>query len=829
MVSEGLPVPPGFVVTTRVFNELAAERVSKLAGALTYVQGSGMDALQKASDSLTQSIREIRLPRQVVSAIGSAYDTLGRGTVSVRSSATAEDLASASFAGQYATVLNVISVEAIIRSLLEVWASLYSPHAIAYCAKNNIPHTDVRMAVVIQRLLYPEASGVLFTQDPVTGEDHFTVNASWGLGEGVVSGVVSTDHFVISPESGQLISSELANKDIKFVTSEHGGVTQVAVPESLRLEPSLSEAQISTLTGLAERVVDLFEGPQDIEFATVGDDVYLLQARPITTALADPVSEIDWGAGMDTQYGWVLHQVLSSRGPLYELQRDLARYYLEGQRVCFEETGSPRNANHIAHITNGYVYVRPPAVDPEVSAKKRARHSTLWDTCAEQGTSYYEVHLRPLIEDRLAQLALQKASSSTLPTLVEYLEACMDAWGYIMGHLHWCMMKAERPPDWPSMFHEITGEPAVDSDVFIQAVSNTTTRLTARLQKLAKMVQSDAELTVIFHARDFAQMDDPEISDHAGVLSFKKEFSKLLRIFGQRTGWSFGSNTTLLSPTWNRRPEIPMDLVASYAERDVDELTRLEAQSRRNRKNATKRMRRRLAGDPDRLERFDLALSIATNTVRSMENHNHMMEQCTTGTLREAMHAVGTALVAKGLIDAADDVLHVSLQELKAVASGEGDTDLHAKAKSRASEWDERARLQPPPNVGSGPKPDNPFAGMSDLPPGVGLTGGILKGVSASRGRATGPARVALQTDALPRVHPGDILVAVNAGAEWTPAMSLLGGIVLDRGAVHQHAALVAREYRIPAVLMTRDATSVIKEGMTITVDGDAGTVELGS
>ena len=140
MTSCGLPIPAGFVVTTTVFNELAAPQVRELTGALTHVQGSEVDALQEASDSLTQSVREIRLPRDVALAIESAYDRLGRGAVSVRSSATAEDLDGASFAGQYATVLNATSVEAIISCLLEVWASLYSPHAIAYREKNSISH-----------------------------------------------------------------------------------------------------------------------------------------------------------------------------------------------------------------------------------------------------------------------------------------------------------------------------------------------------------------------------------------------------------------------------------------------------------------------------------------------------------------------------------------------------------------------------------------------------------------------------------------------------------------------------------------------------------------
>ena len=210
-----------------------------------------------------------------------------------------------------------------------------------------------------------------------------------------------------------------------------------------------------------------------------------------------------------------------------------------------------------------------------------------------------------------------------------------------------------------------------------------------------------------------------------------------------------------------------------------------------------------------------------------MENHNHIMEQGITGVLREAIHWMGLGLVRDGLLDNSDDVFHLSLVELRQVARGGSGGDLRRLVNQRREEAQRDSQLLPPPTVGSGgPPPVNPLA-RYDLPPEVGLDGFALRGIGASPGKAQGRARVTSMDVLVPSVEKGDILVAQNAGPAWTPIFPLLGGLVLDQGAVFQHAALVAREYGIPAVIMTRDATSVIIEGQMLTVDADQGLVNL--
>jgi len=824
MAAAGVPVPPGFIVTTDVFSEVFSTHMTSLADVVSNVDMLDMGALESASDIARQMILKSKLPDGVAQAIGAAYETLGQGPVSVRSSATAEDLPDASFAGQYDSYLNVKSLADVESRLLQVWASLYSSHAIAYNLKNDIAHSAIRMAVVIQRQLDPEASGVMFTRDPMTGEDRHVVNCALGLGEGVVAGTVQTDRFVLDPETGVALSSEIAVKPTMLTANAEGGVSEVAVTEARQNSPALDERELRELSALGRQLAQLLGGPQDIEFAFVDGQLQCLQARPITGAgsLDDP---LDWEGSIDTQYGWTLSHM--GRGPYRRLHQDAFNHYMDGQRLCFEETGSPRSRSHILQYVNGFAYVRSPEVDDEAVAALQKQHAERWHNVVERsGKNYFEAVNRSDIEDRLKVLRRKRPKNQDLLALISYMEATFEVYGYVMGHLHWCQISPGARRDWVAEHHEVTGESSQEAMVFLQQIPNMTTRLVRRLRKLARIVQGDPELARVFAEKDYDVLSAPELNERPSVREFLKGFKNLMRDYGRRTGWGFGSATDFDSPTWNMKPQLPLGHIGSYALQELDELDQLDAQALKQRQRATQRIRRRLAGDPEKLARFEAGLKDAINNIKSMEDHNHFMEQLTAGTMREAINMVGNALADRGLVDSPDDVFHLSVDELKDIESGNGPHDLRGLVHDRKNERDILSQVQPPSSLGNGPMPPNPFASQAAGPSNVGLDGDIIRGVAASRGQGTGQARLALGSE-LPEIKRGDILVAPNLGPQWTPIFPILGGIVMDQGAIFQHPCLIAREYRIPAVIQTRDATKVIKEGQRITVDGDSGIVDL--
>ena len=824
MVDSGLRVPDGFVVTSHAMDAMTPTDLPELLAPLESASNTDLDAITLVSNVVRDAIRAAQLETDLLDAIRNAHQRLESDAVSVRSSATAEDMADASFAGQYESFLNILGFDEIVLCIRDVWASLYSPRAIAYRLQTGLDHGAVRMAVVVQKQLQPDAAGVLFTRDPVTGARRFVASASLGLGEGVVTGEAPADQFQIDPDTGTAISSHIVSKNARVVSLPSGGIERAEVPEAARMQPALSDSHLQELWSMARSLEDLFGRPQDIEFAVADNAVHLLQSRPITTRAAEDAA--DWEEGLDTSYTWTLSRMtFFLEGPMYRLQLDSGLAYVDGLRQCYEETASDFSHNHIIHVMNGYFYIRSPDEDSASIVQRQERHAAKCRAYIDQGTTNYQEEMVPRIQQIHKDLRRLARAGTSIPARVKYLEACIEAAGLVMGHLHWCMIDQVNRLDWSSAFHQVTGEPVEDSDLFLQAVPNRTTRLVARLRNLARLVREDPGLASAFADGNFEVLEYPSHCDRIVTKIFNRRFRSMMKDYGFRTGWGYGSSVGFDASTWNMAPTKPLELIASYAQQDIDRLESIEARALRQRQTATRRIRRKLAGSPARLGNFEFTRKRAQSAAARMEDHNYLMEQCTVGQSRDAMHEMGVTLVRAGLLDDPLDALHISLDELKKVAAGNGPEDLRSLVRQRAEERDRLAKFTPPPTLGRPPAPSitDPRDDHETDP-----DASTLRGQTASRGRATGTARVVRADAAPPRLREGDILVTTNVGPDWTLLFPLLSGIVLDSGEIFQHPAIVAREYRIPAVFQTRVGTSRIREGQVITVDGDAGIVELG-
>ena len=813
-----VPVPEGFVVTTAAFRAVAA-RLEADVSRLGDSRSTGDRALRAAGDRIRGRILETPFPRGAVADIRAAWERMGRPPVSVRSSSTAEDLAGASFAGQYDSLLNVVSFKGVLAGIKQVWASLHSPHAIGYRRRNGIAHPDAAMAVVVQVQLDPDAAGVLFTRDPVTGQAKSVVTAALGLGEGVVAGTAPADRFVLSPRAGKVLEAELAEKKAAVRPLAAGGIETAPVGAKMQAAPALSPARLKRLAVYGKRLEERFGGPQDIEFASAGAKVWILQARPMTAVEAAVRPERPWGRGVDRKHTW------SRRGgPFFRLEQDVVLGQLKHLKDCYDETGSPMAVNHLGFAVNGYLYVRPNPVGERTLKKRHRLQTERVEQSLEKGKSYFEDVLQALIEKRLAKLRAQRARARTLPAKVAYMEACIEARGYVQGNLHWRQGRPGGRGNWHKAFSEITGEPEHHANVYVQAIENRMTMVIARIRELARIAKSDRTLRRLFAARDFGALADPKIAARAGTRRFQVRFRAMMRVYGIRAGHGYGTGSGFETPTWNMDHGIPLEFVATYMEQDLDRLDRDEREARRERERAVRRTRARLARDPERLERFNGALKEAVIGVRFLEDHNYYMEQCTIGTMREAIHLVGRAFAERGQIDEPDDIIHFSVEEIRAAAR-RAPADLRPLVLRRTRELERRRRMNAPATVGK--KPKKPRGGPEEGEKKVGLDGSLIRGESASSGQATGRAVVARPGQPHPQIRPGDILVAPNVGPDWTPLFATIGGLVLDEGSLSQHAALVAREYKVPSVMRTREASKVIRDGQHVRVEGSAGTVEL--
>src|SRR5499427_8485120 len=289
---EGIRVPPGFCVTTDAFRRILSTTpwTDDQLDRLSRLDPDDRQAIRTLSAEIRRALEGIAMPDDVAAAITSSVTRLGgQAACAVRSSATAEDLPMASFAGQQDTYLNVVGLAAILRHVSRCWASLFTERAVTYRQRNGFDHRKVRMAVVVQRMLFPQAAGILFTADPVTSNRKVvSIEASFGLGEALVSGLVNPDVYKV--RDGEVIAKAVATKRLAIHALPAGGTQELAIEPESQKQPVLTDAQILRLAQLGRRIEAHFGHPQDIEWCLVDDGFQIVQSRPITTLFPIPAT-----------------------------------------------------------------------------------------------------------------------------------------------------------------------------------------------------------------------------------------------------------------------------------------------------------------------------------------------------------------------------------------------------------------------------------------------------------------------------------------------------------------------------------------------------------
>jgi pyruvate,water dikinase len=305
MTQAQIPVPPGFIVSAQAYTRFIEQAglrpdIQKLLSPLDYNDSA---RLQKVSEEIKTLIRSTPVPQRIAAEIKKAYRQLGGGPVAVRSSATAEDLADASFAGQQATFLNIVGEDEVVEAVRACWASLFEARAIFYRADKGFEHMKVAIAVPVQRMVQSLRSGVMFTLEPVSGDrSRITIEAVFGLGEAIVSGEITPDLYVLDKASLRILEKRVVNQERQFVRNpqangDGGANVWLPVPDELARQRKLSDEQIVALATIGKRVEEHYGSPQDIEWAEEGGELYILQTRPVT-ALA--VAGVEMGEAEET-------------------------------------------------------------------------------------------------------------------------------------------------------------------------------------------------------------------------------------------------------------------------------------------------------------------------------------------------------------------------------------------------------------------------------------------------------------------------------------------------------------------------------------------------
>ena len=867
LLAAGGRVPPGFVVPAAAYRKAMAPVRGQLAERLAELgdEPEG-ERLEECAATLQALVRAAALPEGLAGAIErEALALLARpvGTegseparLAVRSSATAEDLPGASFAGQYDTYLGIESADGVVEAVRKCWASYWTGRAIAYRRQRGLDHLSGAMAVLVQRLVPADAAGVAFTAHPTTGYRHLvTVNAALGLGEGVVDGKVPADTYCVDTGLNEIVHRTVAVKTERVVAA--GGATEkTAVDEETAKGPALSDTQLLALAAVAREIEERAGCPQDVEWARCGEELYVLQSRPITALPEDPAERfgIRWDDPKDRARHWRLNRSYEApeKGKaLKPLALDMHALferswvnsaYLVGRDRVFDK-----------RVLGPYLYTsrRMPFLTEEARLVAREAFGARVERAREAGGCLYREEQQAELEGTNVRLRDYDREGATDVELADHLE---EAARVFVRHwtLHWLWWEGDwndwgggqGAPDgrhekrWERLYQELTGDTRKNAHLaLLEGLSNRLTEAVDGLLTLARIAQRYAPL------REAIESEPPrevlvriERGEVVGGRAFLRALGRLLAAQGLRTGDGAGADTTPLTPPWMAEPSLVLETVRHYLPQDIGRLRRVRRAADRRRERRTEEARRRVGDDPEKRERFERALAAARESARWFEDHNYLIDSATHALHYLALTAGARRLVGRGVLEAVEDVLWLKRDEVCAALRDAEHGPLRGVVAERKAEHERWERLTPPPWLGAPPPPptsrtpeqqERYEAEKSERTKreGTDTPRVLLRGQGGSRGVATGRVRIIASSTPVPDIERGDVLVAHDAGPMWTPVFPVAGAIVLAGGTFFQHPMITAREYRVPAVFQAKGATTALAEGQRVTVDGTRGLV----
>jgi len=732
LLARGFPVPDGFVLTTRAFDRFLA-------------------ANELRQDCSPEAVLGAEIPGDVENALIEAAASLGDIPLAVRSSGVAEDLAGASFAGQYETVLGVRGQEALTTAVRRCWASAFGERVAEYRAAHG-PRGPVGMAVLVQRLVPADAAGVAFTANPVTGErSEALVSAVQGLGERLVSGQATPDEWTVRGQEA---------------TCRSGG------------QGAIRAAEARDVAELARRVERHFGVPQDIEWAIAKGELFLLQARPMT-ALAD---RVEWEAPLPG--GWLRNFRLGEWigdpvTPLFEswlLSRLEERLFANFRKIVKGPVPRPLHV-----VVNGWYF----ATGNFVPSKPTAMLGMMLRYVLPS------LILRP--RRTLMMVSPMKARGVVSAFVREWRESILPRYRAIVE-----AGQARVDSCDPSELLRLVDEVAdTAGDYFFSVVA----------------VAGNAWKTELALATFYHETLYPKIGG---------THQSLLQGLGATSPVPPPHSTVGLDwffPTIGERGPAPRGTPAA-----ATRWVRVVAE----RRDAERKARQGLAGQPKLIKRFEHELEVAQRFALIREEH---VSSFTLGwpLLRRAVFRLGARLHEQDVLAHDEDVFFLTRDELAAALHEPSNGELAGTATKRRQTWEQQRRLAPPVVLGQ----ISPFLrrvldkALRTLSGVSTSEGHAVCGLAASPGRATGTARVIRRAEEFDRLQSGDVLVSPATTPAWTPLFSRAVAIVTDVGSLAAHASLVAREYGIPAVVGTADGTTRLRDGQTVTVDGTLGIVDV--
>jgi len=829
---EGVRVPPGFCVTTRAFEWILTEAsIDERLDQLARLKGDDREAIRAQTSEVRRTLEGMAIPDEVTAAITRGLERLGdKAAYAVRSSATAEDLPTASFAGQQDTYLNVVGTAAILVHVSRCWASLFTERAVTYRLRNGFDQRKVQMAVVVQQMVFARAAGILFTADPISGNRKVaSVDASFGLGEALVSGRVNADVYKV--RNDEVVAKTIATKQLAIDASPAGGTHEHAIDPEHQQQPTLSDPEVVRLVQLGRHIEAHFGCPQDIEWCKTDAGFDIVQSRPITTLFPIPSAD----DGENHVYVSVGHQQMMT-DPMKPL--GLSFWQLTTPRPMAEAGGrlfvnvtralaSPasrarlletfgksdpliRDALEILVERGDFIQSLPdegpgwwppgggsapletdPAIPAELIARSEASIAAVKrDIQTQSGSALFDFILADLQE-------MKRASFE--PRGLQVIMAAMEATWWLN----------ERLDTW-------LGEKNA-ADTLTQSVPhNVTSEMGLSLLEVADAIRPHPDVVAFLQ-----RVADDHFLDELPKLAGGQEARDAIQAYLDKYGMRCTGEIDITRPRWSERPStlVPI-LLGNIKTFEPGAGERRFEQGRTEASKKEQELLTRLRALPDG-EQKAADTKRMIDRVRTFMGYREYPKYAMVSryfVYKQALLAEAERLVRARVLRDAEDIFYLRFQELHdVVRTNQVDERLIQQRKDAFRSYE---ALTPPRVLTSDGESVAGSYRRVDLP------SGALVGLPVSAGTIEGRARVILDLrEAF--LEAGDVLVTAYTDPSWTPLFVAISGLVTEVGGLMTHGAVIAREYGLPAVVGVQNATRLIRDGQRIRVHGTDGYVEI--
>jgi rifampicin phosphotransferase len=833
----GIRVPAGFCVTTDAFRRIMAapDWPGDQVGRLSRLDPGDRQAIRDLSARVRRAVAGIVIPADLAAAITRAVTDLGgQAACAVRSSATAEDLPAASFAGQQDTYLNVTGPAAVLEHVSRCWASLFTERAVTYRLRGGLGQRTVRMAVVVQRMVFPQAAGILFTADPVTGDRKVvSVEASFGLGEALVSGLVNPDVYQV--RDGRLAARSVAAKRLASYAQPGGGTRELAVDPERQEQPALTDPQVVRLAALGRRIEAHFGRPQDIEWCLAGDEFQIVQSRPITTLFpVPPASDQENHVYISVGHQQMMTDPMKPLG-LSVWQLTTPRPMSEaGGRLFVDVTqllGAPATRAGFLQVAGrsdplledalrtvidrgDFIPALPDTGPGEVPGAPPADGAT--DPIETDPAIVTELVGRG--QASIAALKRDIQAKSGL-ALLDFILADFQELRRVLfdPRSHQVFMSAMEASWW---LNEKLGEWLGEKnavDTLTQSVpNNVTSEMGLALLDVADVIRQYPEVVAFLeHVKD--ENFTGELPAVHGGRAARDAIAAYLDKYGMRCV----GEIDITKPRWSERPAtlVPM-ILGNIRNFEPGAAGRRFAQGLFKAREKEQELLTRLRALPDG-EAKAAEVKRKIDRVRTFIGYREYPKYFMISryfVYKLALLEEADRLVRAGVLADREDIFYLRLAEYRdAVAANQVDGELIRQRKDAFASY----QALTPPRV---------LTSDGEVITGTyrraGVPAGALTGLPVSAGTVEGRARVILDmADA--GLEAGDILVTAYTDPSWTPAFVAAAGLVTEVGGLMTHGAVIAREYGLPAVVGVERATQLIRDGQRVRVHGTDGYIEL--